>query len=639
MSELLVLALGCALQISDTRATPSEAGWVEEVRYEVGADPMCPWVEVRLPPDVLLAAVEGKQRFGDGTRQRVAPYRVQPVPRRADGWGGARVHIPEMQSGDRILLDVVRHWPPGPLEWAPEGTRYATLTTRGDAQLDTTGAVRGRPERGRVFVADAEPGDRVALSAPGHPPASERPSTREAVPLRTEQRLELVVPEGDPQLFLFPGGGSSVRVETLLEFGPDLQESAWPIPAPAHAEIALAVEPRDAARIERRADDAILVLAGSEASARVTLDWTQPDAPTFGRRPDEVANLVVRTASGTVRWEPDGRTWWLEEVNGRPVLPARAALLTALDRRFRAASVPEPGVPNELRGREADWDLASDLRSALRERTALATWPADPLFPRRLVQARKSGAVTGTEASLIMWLYARQERIGADWAIARPFDGSPAPLVSPAGFTEGLVRLELNDEVRWMDPGCAMCAPFELRPELEGVAALAAGGTIRTPAPTPGRWAVHADGDRVTASLSGPAALELRRALATRAEADRAAALVAHTCAGGGRLAEVDGLSEAGADITLVVERCKTPTDPLDLDQRLSWIGTRSLRTEGEVRPGSLTAEGLSWVRRAVDGGTEEVLTLSERAISPQALDQLRAARSEPTPTPPPPEP
>ena len=173
-----------------------------------------------------------------------------------------------------------------------------------------------------------------------------------------------------------------------------------------------------------------------------------------------------------------------------------AAMIKAIDARFRAASLPEPGAPMELRGREATWDLAAELRPTVLGRSPIGGWPSDPLWPRKLAKARRSAALSPSEAALVMWLYARQLQIDADWAVVRPASSGPGQGPSPAGYNAPALRVRIGADERWIDPACAVCAPFELPPELEGASAIGP-GSESTPAPSVGRHEVRVAGDRL----------------------------------------------------------------------------------------------------------------------------------------------
>lgn len=630
----LALAAACTLQVVTTEVAPAETGWTEASRFEVVADGAeCPWIDVLLPPDVGLASIRGRARLGDGTRRRLGPERFERRDRDLQGHGAVRVHLPDLVSGDRVVLDVRRDWDrEAAWRWSPAPARYGELVVAGDVDVALSGDVR---RDRRIWVADAGPDDAAVLTAPGlsgdwdNPLEAVEPVGRVDV----SRRLELRVPPGDPQRSLYPGGGSSVLNQVWGKIPAEERLRGWRVPLPLErSELRWSITPAAAGHVVERDTDLVVILEPSEGSASVALSWVQPDAPTFGERAPGEA-LDVDAPGGLVVWERDA--WLLAMAQDRPVLPARQALIKALDHRFRAAALPEPSVPNRLRGRTPSWELAAELRGALYERVAPATWPTDPLWPRKLQRARRSGVLTPLEGALTVWLYARQLGLEAQWALVRPAHQGPGAPTSPSGYTEALVRLTLDGEARWMDPACRVCAPFELRPELEGASAIGQGLT-QTPPPTPGRWAVEMGEDEVRWVLEGPAALELRRWLITFPAPQRPRALAERMAGPGAELTGVSGVTEPGQPITAVARRGQgLGADPLALPPTredgttwIPWVGTREIRWPGrEGAPASLEEGPLSWSRTLDEDALVERLTVDARQIPGPAADALAAAR------------
>ncbi|MEQ1506889.1 MAG: hypothetical protein ABMB14_31975, partial [Myxococcota bacterium] len=125
----VALAIGCVLQIADARLTfdagdvnaaaDRPARWIEATHLEVAADPTCPWIELSVPPGAALGDHRARQRLGDGTHTRLGEERWEVLPRSIDGGGAVRLHTPELLSGDRVVIDVVRELPPGTVRWRP----------------------------------------------------------------------------------------------------------------------------------------------------------------------------------------------------------------------------------------------------------------------------------------------------------------------------------------------------------------------------------------------------------------------------------------------------------------------------------------------------------------------------------------
>ncbi|MEZ4236068.1 MAG: hypothetical protein R3F59_07885 [Myxococcota bacterium] len=623
----IALAAGCVLQIAEATFAEHDGDLVESLHLEVAADPRCDWVTIELPRGSVVGARRVKQKLGDGSGKRLGDERWEALPRSIEGDGGLRLHVPELVSGDRVFVDLERVHT-GAVTWRPGPARYVSAEVRGGLTLSGEGA-----EGARAWASDVDAGWAVQIG--GIPPLEPLPARLAAAGVRVEERLTLHVPPGDPQIALYPGGGSSVTVQQFLTFPPADAPRAWPLDAPAGAAIALSAEPEGAASLEQEPGAARVVVPASEAGARVTVSWEAPDAPTHGERPPGVAELSVTAPDGEVL--RDGDAWWLAGVHRRGVTPDPDLLVRALDRRFRQAAIPEPGAPMELRGRQPDWALAADLRPALLERVTVGDWPDDPLWCRKLVRARKTGALTPTEAAVTLWLYAVQLRLDATWALVRPAPDGPGSDAVPTGIGAALVRIGQGGDARWIDPACSVCGPFELPPELEG--AVAWGPRVsHTPPPTEGRAEVRVADDTVTWTLQGPPALLLRRWLRDVPASERTSRLAARVGGAGARLVSAEGLDEAGAPVTVTASRAAdavlaTPLDtpPPDPDGTawLDWVGERRVVWAGEaLPPGVLRGEALSWSRAVEGTDTVETLVVRDRRVGAEDLAALDAARA-----------
>lgn len=656
MSDVgLALAAGCVLQVAETEVAPGDAdagfGWAEQTHLELIAAPACGWVDLSLPAGAVLADHRARQRLGDGTGHRLGEERWEYGPRGPDGAGVVRVHLPELVGGDRVVLEVTRWLPPGPFTWRPGAARYVSADVRGGVVGVGAGDDGGDTH---AWATNVDAAYALRFVNPGAPPTPETPRPRVAGDVRVELALKIVVPGGDPQLRLYPGGGSAVETDLFAVVPAEDAERVWPLPVPPGVPAQMTAEPAGAATLARDPTGARLVVAPSEAEARIHVRWTSPDAPTFGSKPWDVDALTVDAPGGEVRW--DGDSWWLYQMNGRPVLPDRAVLVRALDKRFREAAIPEPGAPMTLRGRDADWALAADLRPALLDRVAIGDWPSDPVWPRKLIRARKTAALTPTEAALTLWLYAKQLRLDAQWALIRPAwapgpatdpaDGPDAADFVPTRFTAAAVRITIGGETRWIDPTCAVCAPFELPPELEGARALGPGVEV-TPAPTVGHHTARIGAESVSWELDGPPALLLRRWL-DRLPADERTRSLAERIGGvGAKLVELTGVDQAGAPIRVVATRgsglftvpTELPVPGADGTGWLDWVGVRTTvwadgsrdaLPDAAVDPGPGEATG--WSRRHTDAGVVEAVTVSARTLSAALLARIDAARAPPAP-------
>jgi hypothetical protein len=612
---LTAVGPGCVLQIEETEVAATATGWTEETHLEVAASPGCPWVELAIPAGASLESLSGRTRLGDGSGSKLGEGRFEHRVRDRGGAGAIVVHLPELIQGDRATLDIVRAWSGGWI-WpaGADGAIYASIRGPSDERVGLA------PDPHTADTWWASPPSADAKARFGAPIEAEVPAAP-ATPPVTARNLALQVPPGaNPQYTLFPGGGATTRVDASWAFQAEDVVRAVVVPLPASRDVASVIEPKGAAELVRRDDSILIVVAPSEGPARVGLSWVEPDAPTFGEGDD---SLSVSCPGGAIRWEEKGdrRTWWLAAVGDTPILPDRSSLERALAHRFDAASIPEPGIPNDLRGRRVDWSLAEDALALLRQRYGVASFAADPLWPRKLVKARRSGALAPMEAALMLVDWLRQARIPAEWLLVRPQSRGPGWSISPAGYTWPVVEATIGGETRWIDVGCGGCAPFEVRPDAAGAAL---GGDGSSP-PAP-RGALHAIVDSTTSewALSGAAALELRTWLATVPQQDREAALIARF-APGGALVTADGVGTAGAPIRVSFAG-GTPIDPVPAGSMWPWIGEISLDRPTAAPDGAIAhqAGGLSWSRTITGGRDTERVETDNRSVDPAEMDSWR---------------
>lgn len=638
------VAAGCTLGLVTTAVEPSEHGWTETTEVELSAaDADCDKVVFPLGPGVRDTAVRAVIRQGDGIKRLLKDQTTDRTERGLRGQASVVVWLPDMLSGDRAQVAITRAWHrDAGFTWAPAGARHAELTVAKGVSVTPAGRVQAG-KRG-WWVPEPTADDRATLSTRDRTgePAPERatllpPSTAPTI----SRGLTLLVPPGaDPQLALYPGGGSRFETRLHLEFEAEDRDRAWWVPTGTDPRgLQVVVQPRsDAASVDERPDGWLVRIPASEGPADVTLVWTEADAPTHGE-PAPGEALTVTAPDGKVVTEPHG-AWFLAGIRDQAIIPARKALVRGLERRWRSAAIPEPGLPNELRGRAATPGTAAELPQSLADRVEVMDWGADPLFVRRLVKARKTGGLTPTEAAVFAWLYAEQARIDATWALVRPATEGPGGDASPAGFDAMLVRLDFGGgDVRWLDPACAACAPFEVRPELLGATALGE-GIDRTPPPEPGRWTAVWGPDWVRWELTGPAALELRRWLGSLPIQDRFDALAARMAGPGAELVEAKGLDPDDASRPAELTQ--------DGDAQRSWADTVVVSARGGsgVRADPLqlppaAPDGSTWldwpgVRERIvqegDQSTVERLEIEARLLTADARLALQPPPPEPEP-------
>jgi len=632
------LAAACTLIISQTEVSVTEGGWREYIESEMSATPECKHYDIDLPPGVHLGEHKARDRFGDSTGRKVAENQWHILPRSLQDRGVVRVHLPELLGGDIVRFKYERIWTTeGPYRWEPGKTRpkHAELQAPADLAWETDEIKCEKP--GKCWVSEPGMGAIATLRTPDSATEHTNPSadlypTGKAVDVQS--KVIIGVPPGDPQLRLYPGGGSIQHWQHFLAFAPEDRRRGYQLELPeAYDALKVSVEPKNGISYHVRRDAIVFDISASEGPARASISFDQPDAPTFGEVPEGVA-LEVEARDGLIQWERD-QTWWLGGIHEKPVLPGRRQLEGALDYRFRGLAIPQPGLPTELRGRMVDWDLIGELRPTLSERARPATWPADPLFPRRLVKARKSGALTEIEAALIVWLYSRQIEVDAQWVLVHPATRGPGYLISPAGYERALVLVGHEGESRWIDPGCMVCGPFEVRPFLEGAAALGI-GLSQTSAPTPGVWSTVVGGDGVRWELTGSAALNLRLWIDAIPDAARRKSLAVRMAGPGAELVDVEGVGEAGAPIKVTAKiGSGILTDPLSLpplrNDGTTWVdtvGERWVRWAGRTESETeFEGEAIRYKRYVEDGDLIEVLTIESREIGANDIAKLDQAR------------
>ena len=144
MTEIaLAVSATCVVQVVEAAFEPVSDGWLESTRLEIVADPSCGTIDLSLPPGAVLGEHLARQRLGDGTHGKLGEERWEQVGRAVDGSGWVRLHVPELLSGDRVLVDLERRLPPGPVVFRPGPARYVDVTVAGDA----VAAADGRSDR------------------------------------------------------------------------------------------------------------------------------------------------------------------------------------------------------------------------------------------------------------------------------------------------------------------------------------------------------------------------------------------------------------------------------------------------------------------------------------------------------------
>ena len=557
-----LLVSGCTLLSLTTAPKPTDTGWAVSIEAKIGAE-----AEVGPQGCTITYPLDSHTRFIDGggkvrppneRKYKLYPWRFHESIPDVSGGRVLTIPLPELGPGDKVDLELdVQVDGLAPLRWQPGLTHTAFAELK---LASPPGDLSGINNDGKWLWVEAPASDATALLAhPAEPGAAERVTETAQVecaalrPPKSRSNLALSVPGKDPQRALWPGAGSSVTETRTLRF-PDGPACSWVIPMnlpnPDLGGPPVEVQVTGATLTRVHGGVVISVPAGS---AEVVVTWTEPDAPVFGESPVDESGRPTTTvvaSDGEIGWEPLGDSnaaWRLISWLNKPIIAERDQLLAGIQYRFATQSFPEPGAPMKLRGHSGGWELAALLRDALLSRASIANIPVEPLWPRHLVTARRERVLSPVEAALILAMYLNQNKFSAQWVLVRPGNAGPGAAVSPAGYTDALVRVTWADEVRWMDPGCPMCGPFELRSELTGASAMG-WDADRTPEEADGLERITDEGQLRTVELRGPPALRVRQALAELPAAAQRQALV-DQFAPTGTLGSVVGLSELGAAV------------------------------------------------------------------------------------------
>ena len=631
--SLISVPSACGVLLLSSQITATDTGWLEHTEITLSAhSDRCDRVTLPLPAQVSLGAHKAKEMLGDGIQRKLPDDAWDSQSRDLKGEGQVVVFLPDLRQGDKASLSFDRHWNrKAPFRWAPAPALHAELQTTASTKME--GAVKG--DKKGLWITEATPADGVVLDAPGNTGWSNPHDGLAGPENRPKQSrtLTLEVPLGQPQYTMYPGGGSVLHSQVDLVFQAEDRDRGWVVPMSPNAyDVKVGVRPSDtAAEWIKRDDSLLLVVASSEGPARVSVQWREPDPPTCGEAlPHE--DLTVLAPGGKII-DDVGNTWFLAGIHEMPVIPARSALVRGLDRRYRSQAIPEPGLPNSLRGQFPSWELAAALVPALNERHGIAHWPSDPLWVRKLVKARKSGGLTPVETALYIWIWSMQAQMPAEWVLVRPATSPTGGNVSPAGYTDMLVRITLDGETRWIDPSCGTCASFEVRTDLLGAQALSA-SVDTTPPPQEGHWTTVMSDEWVRWELDGPAALALRQWLQTVPEDQQWPALAARMAGEGAELVEAEGVSDPGEPIRVAArggteDRTHGLTfDAPDADGSVwtGWSGDRIL-VEANASADHVTLAGDNWTltKNVRDGALWTVLHTDSRRLSASDLDQIRA--------------
>jgi hypothetical protein len=448
--------------------------------------------------------------------------------------------------------------------------------------------------------------------------------------------LTVASPPGDPRRRLHPGGGALLDVQHVVQWSDTSSARTVFVPLPPGAEASASVAQPGTTRTAHHG----IWMVVPPGTAQATIGWTTPLHDAWGIVPgpadaelhlhagvfeaDFAPGLAHQAVDGSGEVAHDHGSWHVTRFADAEILSTRMRMARELRARRGAASYPEPGISQKLRGMRRGWQVVEVLVPALLERAAPFDLPVSASWPRPLHRARRTRALTDIEFVTTIARYAQQSRLIADVILVRPHGAPQQTEITPWGFDHALLRLEFDGEARWIDPACTSCDTWELRPELVGAATLPSvdapgvpfdddlprgiqatpgGGWLAQGAELPsgvGYWSIHEDGERVRWDVAGADALELRRWLSEVPADARPEALAA---ALGGPHETLEGLADAGQPATLVAPSAGSPFDPIAPE---TWLQTSSERavpphlglrqwTRPASAPAKATCDGEGW--------------------------------------------
>lgn len=280
---------------------------------------------------------------------------------------------------------------------------------------------------------------------------------------------------------------------------------------------------------------------------------------------------VARTADGLRFDAPEGgeARWRVSSAGGEPVIPDLRTFVDGLEWRFRQVSLPEPALP-------AGFALATDLYQRVLDIHALVgsrmhegVIPgADPLRPRALNRAWRSGWGSSVERGLVLMRLLQQQQVPVTWLVT----GARAEPFTLTGYDTMILAVAAEGGDLLLDPSCRLCAPGEVSTTLAGRAAV--GGAEVVPL-APGRLerSISLSGSEfnVRVNATGAAALWLREVADGLAGHARDEALVGALGVVAGAVASASGLDRPGEPVNLELRTSRSVRPPFDGDP--PWAG------------------------------------------------------------------
>lgn len=281
--------------------------------------------------------------------------------------------------------------------------------------------------------------------------------------------------------------------------------------------------------------------------------------------------VVVTAKEGGMKWDaPEGGTarWRVSTVAGDVVIPDERTYLAGLDWRWSSVSLPEPAPPNEFRPGKTQRETAQFLYDAVRAMNPASLPGAEPLRPRQLNKAWRSGFGSSVEQSLVLDRLLRQQQVASTWVLS----GTEPDSMTLTGYDRMFALVVVDEKTVPLDPYCAVCAFGEVSTTVAGKAAL--GGLEFAPLQA-GRLSreIKLVGTeyQILATLEGAAALWLREKLygaSGVAVSDRIGEALGTV---GAHVIKVEGVETLGSTITITLTTTKSVRPPFDSEP--PWDG------------------------------------------------------------------
>ncbi|MEO0603345.1 MAG: hypothetical protein AAF211_18035, partial [Myxococcota bacterium] len=334
MDLSLGIAATCVVQILEVDLEPRPNGWTESLHIEIAAPAElsdqellgspCPTVTLPLPAGARTIRTRGRSLLVDPSRRRITHRRVETTPPLVDRSRSSVIHVPEIRSpGDRVVLDVVRELPAGPVHWRVPAARFLRVASGGT--LAAADSLTRDDKRGSVWgrnVFDVV----VTATSDRHPVVDPAPALAPAPATTTiEGRETLGVPEvRDVLVALYPGAGSTHETQLFVTLPPSDEAIGWIVPAPPGVLVDATVSPPSRAKVIEQHGITRIEAPPSEGPSTVSVRWVTPDAPTYGAvpvtlgpgSPGRITDWTVEAGRGVLSWDDAGRTWALAGIDG-----------------------------------------------------------------------------------------------------------------------------------------------------------------------------------------------------------------------------------------------------------------------------------------------------------------------------------